>query len=123
MTISPPGVGRRQELLARNVARLERDTDLLAPDRIELRVGQRPAPPFGVPIFADLMILELWRIEIGAETATRSCRNAVRSQHADQRQSVRVAAAGDALVRWARGAERAILKRHERSSRFSMERM
>jgi len=59
VTISPPGVGRRQELLARNVARLERDTDLLAPDRIELRVGQRPAPPFGVPIFADPMIPNL----------------------------------------------------------------
>ena len=55
--------------LSWNVARVESHSDLLAPDHIELRVGQQPALSLSVPIFADPMILELWRVEKGSETA------------------------------------------------------
>ena len=48
---------------------------------VKLRVSENPAFLIRVPKFAYPMVLELWRVEVGAETAARPRRHALGAQH------------------------------------------
>jgi hypothetical protein len=86
-----------QELLARNITGVERKPQLVAPYRIELSIGQHPAPTLGIPVFANPMILEFGCVEVRTKTAARPCWHSLGPEHADQRQRERIAPTGDAV--------------------------
>ncbi len=76
-----PGVAGDVKLIARHVEYVMADAQPLRPYFIELRIGERPAPFRGVPVFADDVILKEARIEVGAEPAPTSRRNLPCSEH------------------------------------------
>jgi len=70
-----------EEAVAQHVEHIEIDLQLLPPDFVELRVNEYPALFGSIPVFADLMILEVTGVQIGAESATRPGRDSLSAQH------------------------------------------
>src|SRR5579862_2023208 len=62
-----PSVAGDDEAIVRDVERIEVELEPGAPYVIELRVYQNPPRFFGIPVFADDMLLGVRRIEVRAE--------------------------------------------------------
>ena len=83
---SAPGVGRRQEAVARHVMDAMADGEVAYEDGVELGVQQCPAAFIRLPVFADPMVFIFPGVEISAETAPAACWDAVVAEDGDGEQ-------------------------------------
>jgi hypothetical protein len=92
-----PGFSGNQELIARRVARIERDVEQRALTGIQLGVEQLPALLGVVPEFGHPMIDELALLEVGGEAAAGARRDSLAAQHRHVQQAEMPAVADQAL--------------------------
>ena len=80
------------------------------PDLVELRVRQRPARLDGTPVFADPVVLEGGRVEVGPEAAPTSRGDTVMAEDRQRKQHEMAADAYQTFFGRSAGLERTIVQ-------------
>jgi hypothetical protein len=95
-----PGIARDDEAIAWHIEQVEIRVQLRPLKFVDLRVNENPTRFRGIPIFADLMVLEVTAIEIGTETAPSPGRNTFGAQHGDEEHCEVTADTDEARTNW-----------------------
>ncbi|WP_168289741.1 hypothetical protein [Rhizobium leguminosarum] len=111
---SAPGLGRGQELGARDVMDVETNFEIADKNFVELTVQQGPAPITRFLVFTDPMIFELAWVKVGAEASAASGGNSVLAKDCDGKQHVMAADANQTLLGRPGEGERTVVKCQQR---------